>query len=309
MERRTLLAAGAGIALAPRLVAAQQGAPTIHRVQVGSLEVIVVSDGFAVRPDATQGLVMNASQAQVVAAMQAAGMQGPSMQNPFNVTFVRTPRGVIALDVGNAAGGAPTVAQLIPNMRAAGLDPAQVTIIAHTHFHGDHIGGLTSNDGAALYPNAQIMVPEREWAFWNDAGEESRGPEARRPAFANVRRRFAPYQGKITQFAPGATIVPGITAVASNGHAPGHTSFLIADGNQQVMVIGDAITTPAFFIVNPEWYPVFDMDPAMAVDTRKRLLDRAATDRIPIIGYHFDMPGIGRIERAGAGYRLVPATA
>jgi glyoxylase-like metal-dependent hydrolase (beta-lactamase superfamily II) len=309
MERRTLLAAGLGASLAPSLAVAQQGSPAVHRVQVGSLEVIVVTDGYNVRPDATQGLVMNASQAQVVAAMQAAGMQGPAMQNPFNVTLVRTPRGLIALDAGNAAGGAATVAQLIPNMRAAGLDPAQVVVMAHTHFHGDHIGGLTANDGTALYPNAQVMVPEREWSYWNDAGEESRGPEARRPAFANVRRRFAPYQGRIAQFAPGATIVPGITAVASNGHAPGHTSFLVADGNAQVMVIGDAITTPAFFVVNPDWYPVFDMDPPLAVETRKRLLDRAATERIPIIGYHFDMPAIGRVDRAGTGYRLVPATA
>jgi glyoxylase-like metal-dependent hydrolase (beta-lactamase superfamily II) len=309
MQRRSLLAAGTSLALAPSLGLAQQGAPTVHRVQVGSLEVIIVTDGYNVRPDATQGLVVNANQAQVSAAMQAAGIQGPAMQNPFNVTFVRTPRGLIALDAGNTAGVAPTVGQLIPNMRAAGLDPAQVVIMAHTHFHGDHIGGLATNDGAAVYPNAQVMVPEREWAYWNDAGEESRGPEARRPAFANVRRRFAPYQGKITQFAPGATIVPGITAVATNGHAPGHTAFLIADGNQQVMVIGDAITTPAFFVVNPDWYPVFDMDPAMAVETRKRLLDRTATDRVPIIGYHFNMPAVGRVERAGSGYRLLPFSA
>jgi hypothetical protein len=51
------------------------------------------------------------------------------------------------------------------------------------------------------------------------------------------------------------------------------------------------------------------MDPPAAVETRKRLLDRAATDRIPVIGYHFDLPATGRIERAGTGYRLVPANA
>lgn len=313
IDRRSLLAAGAGLALTPTLTAAQQApqqaGPATHRVPVGSLEVFVVTDGFNVRADATQGLVVNASREQVAAAMQAAGVAGTALQNPFNVTAVRSPRGVVLIDAGLGEGAAPGTGRTIQNLRSLGIEPAQVTTIVHTHFHGDHIGGLITSAGAAAFPNAQIMVPEREWAFWNDAGEESRGPEARRPAFANVRRRFAPYQGKVTPFAAGAQVVPGITAVATNGHSPGHTSFLIADGNAQIMVIGDAITTPAFFVTNPDWYPVFDMDPPAAVASRRALLDRAATDRITVIGYHWDMPGTARIERAGNGYRAVPASA
>jgi glyoxylase-like metal-dependent hydrolase (beta-lactamase superfamily II) len=124
-----------------------------------------------------------------------------------------------------------------------------------------------------------------------------------------VRRRYAPYLERLTRFAPETEVAPGIRAIATNGHSPGHTSFLITDGRAQALVIGDAITTPAFFIVNPDWYPMFDMDPAMAVETRKRLLDRAATERMPVVGYHFDMPATGRVERAGTGYRLVPSGA
>lgn len=282
--------------------------PAFHRFQVGDLPVTVVTDGSNVRPDVTRGLVVNATPEQVTSALGAAGINGTAMRNPYNVTFVDTPRGLVAIDVGTGGFGADTGA-LHANMRAAGLDPARVVLIVHTHFHGDHIGGLTTNDGSAVFPQAAIAVPEREWTFWTDAGEESRSPEARRSAFANVRRRFAPYLQRVTRFAPDAEVVPGIRAVASPGHSPGHTSFLIADGNQQALVIGDAITTPAFFMTNPEWYPVFDMDPTMAVDTRKRLLDRAATERIPVVGYHFDMPATGRVERAGTGYRLVPAGA
>ncbi len=102
-------------------------------------------------------------------------------------------------------------------------------------------------------------------------------------------------------------MAPGITAVASNGHSPGHTSFLVADGSAQLLVIGDAVTTPALFMANPEWYPVFDMDPAKAIATRRAMLDRAATDRIQVVGYHFPFPATGRVERAALGYRLVPA--
>lgn len=300
-----ILRAGAAVAqgAAPPVVG-----PAFHRFRVGALTVTVVTDGSNVRGDVRQGLVVNASGEQVTTAMQAAGIPGTAMRNPYNVTFVETPRGLVAFDVGTGGVGAETGA-LPANMRAAGLDPAQVTLIVHTHFHGDHIGGLATNEGAALFPQARIAVPEREWAFWTDAGEESRAAEGRRPGFALVRRRFAPYAARIERFAPGAEVAPGIHAVATNGHSPGHTSYLIADGREQVLVIGDAVTTPAFFMANPSWYPVFDMDPTMAVETRQRLLDRAATERMPVIGYHFDMPATGRVERAGTGYRLVPSNA
>jgi glyoxylase-like metal-dependent hydrolase (beta-lactamase superfamily II) len=318
MTRRGAIGAATLLA-APALLGARQATgqaaappvvgPPFHRFRVGALTVTVVTDGTNVRADATRGLVVNASPEQVAAAMQGAGIAGPAMRNPYNVTFVETPRGLIALDAGT--GGFPNTdtGTLHANMRAAGLDPARVVLVAHTHFHGDHIGGLLASDGSAVFPQAEVAVPDREWAFWTDAGEESRAAENRRPNFANVRRRFAPYQQRLSRFAPDAEVAPGIRAVASNGHSPGHNSFLLHDGNQQALVLGDAITSPVFFFANPEWYPVFDMDPPMAVETRKRLLDRAATERMPVIGYHFDMPATGRVERAGTGYRLVPANA
>jgi glyoxylase-like metal-dependent hydrolase (beta-lactamase superfamily II) len=309
ITRRAALAAGAGLAATPllggRQAAAQAAAPAFHRVALGGLEAVIVTDGIAVRPDATQGFVTNATPAQVAAAMQTAGMQGTALNNPFNVTVVKTPRGLVMLDVGRGVQGS----QMIANMRAAGLDPAQVVLIVHSHFHGDHIGGLTDASGQAAFPNVPVMVPEREWAFWTDAGEESRANEARRPGFANVRAKFAPYRDRVTTFRPGAEVAPGITALGTEGHSPGHVSFLVADGGAQLLVIGDVVNAPAFFMVNPEWVPIFDMDPPLAVEARKRLLDRAATDRLQVVGYHFPMPATGRVERAGTGYRLVPANA
>jgi glyoxylase-like metal-dependent hydrolase (beta-lactamase superfamily II) len=241
--------------------------------------------------------------------MRTAGETGPGMANPYNVTVLRSPRGLVLFDAGTGGGSGPQTGTLLANMRAAGMDPAGVTQVIQTHFHPDHIGGLASNEGVPAFPNATVHVPEREWAFWRDEGEESRAAAARRPNFALARRRFAAYGDKVQTFAPGAQVAPGVTAVETLGHSPGHTSFLVADAGHQLMVIGDAVTTPAFFVVNPDWYPVLDMDPAQAVATRRRLLDRLATDRIPVTGYHFPMPATGRIERAGGGYRLVPATA
>lgn len=316
IARRTALGVAASAIVAPALLGAAPAfgqaappaaGPPFHRFRVGALTVTVVTDGTVSR-DISQGAVVNATNEQAIAAARAAGIEGNIILNPYNITFIETARGLIAFDIGT--GGVPNTATgtLHANMRAAGLDPARVALIVHTHFHGDHINGLTRGDGTAIFPQVQqIFVPEREWTYWTDAGEESRATEMRRPGFANTRRRFAPYEGKVARFAPGAEVLPSIRAVATNGHSPGHTSFIIHDGNAQALIIGDAITTPAFFMANPEWYPGFDQDPAMAVDTRKRLLDRAAAERMPVVGYHFPMPATGIVERAGTGFRMVPA--
>jgi glyoxylase-like metal-dependent hydrolase (beta-lactamase superfamily II) len=189
------------------------------------------------------------------------------------------------------------------------VEPGAVDCVVITHFHGDHVGGLLGPDGAAAFPNARIMVPEREWAFWTDAGEEARAPANRQPGFAMTRRLFAPYGERVARFAGAAEVAPGIRAVPSFGHSPGHTSYLIADGSEQLMVVGDVATSAELFLPRPDWFPGFDQDPAAAVATRRALLDRLATDRIPFVGYHFPMPGIGRVERAGGGFRFLPVAA
>jgi glyoxylase-like metal-dependent hydrolase (beta-lactamase superfamily II) len=276
---------------------------------VGSLPVAVVQDGVARLADVTQGFVPGVPADAVSAALAAAGTPGPGVENPYNQTLVQTRAGLVLLDTGFGQGAPPGTGQRPDAMRAAGFDPAAVAVVVISHFHGDHVGGLLAPDGSPAFPNAAIKVPEAEWAFWNDAGEESRASEARRPGFANARRRLAPYAERVERFRPGAEVAPGITALDTRGHSPGHVSFLVADGTAQCLVIGDAVTTPALFLANPEWHPMFDMDPPQAVETRKRLLERAAAERMPVVGYHFPFPATGRVERAGTGYRLVPSGA
>lgn len=315
MKRRTVIL-GAGAALAaPALLraapAAAQALPTdpgpaFHRTRVGALEVTVVTDGLAPRSAANPGVVANATPEQVTAALRAAGFPGPEFLQPFTPTVVRTPAGLVAIDVGTGGIAGPQSGRFVANMREAGLDPAQVTTVLITHLHADHFSGLATNEGAAVFPNARVLVPQADWAYWNDPAEESRARDLLRPGFAAVRRRFAPYQGRIETFAPGAQVAPGITAIDAPGHSPGHAVYRIADGGQQLVVTGDAMHMPPFYFANPDWFIAFDSDPAMAVATRRRLLDQFATDRIPVVVYHAAMPATGLVERAGTGYRLVP---
>ncbi|MBC7800007.1 MAG: MBL fold metallo-hydrolase [Gemmatimonadaceae bacterium] len=306
-RRDVLLAAAATTAAAvlPR-VADAQGNPAFHSFKVGEIPVTVVQDGTTVRPDITRGFVTNAQPEAVSAALAAAGTPGPALATPYNQTVVGTRAGLVLLDVGFGQDGrASGTGRMMDAMRAAGLDPARITTVVLTHFHGDHINGLLNSDGSPAFPNAAIKVPEPEWAFWSSDEEAARASEFRRPGFANARRRLAPYGERVERFRPGAEVAPGITSVATFGHSPGHTSFLVADGREQALIVGDAVNTPALFMVNPEWTPIFDMDPPTAIATRRALLDRAAAERMPVVGYHFPMPATGRVERAGTGYRLV----
>jgi glyoxylase-like metal-dependent hydrolase (beta-lactamase superfamily II) len=235
-------------------------------------------------------------------------MPTESIRIPFTVTFLDTGSRLVVFDSGNGA-LPPTATQgkMIQNMAAAGIDPAKVDLVVMSHFHGDHVNGLLNGAGAAAFPNAEVVVPAAEWAWWSDSGNETRSPEGQRGNFANSARRFAPYQGKIRQVAAGAEVIPGIRAVAAHGHTPGHTCYLIADGNAQAMFIADTSNRPELLARRPDFHAIFDFDAQMAEAARRKIYDQAAADRIRVTGYHFPFPANGYFAKEGSGYRFVPA--
>ncbi len=312
-ERRTLFAGSAAVATALALPAAAQApastpagqAPGFYRFKVGGFTVTTVHDGHFRRP--IEGFVRNVPTSEVQALLAEQGMPPDTLTVPFTITFVETPRGLIVFDSGTGGQMAPTAGQMGANMRAAGLDPARVTAVVVSHFHGDHITGLTTAQNEVVFPNAEIVVPAAEWAFWTDEGNASRAPEGQRPTFANTARRFAPYRAKIRQVADGAEVLPGIRAVAAHGHTPGHTVYHVADGADQMMFLADLTNRPEVNARRPDWAIVFDMDGAAATASRRRVMDRVSADRIRVTGYHFPFPANGFMVRDGQGYRFAPA--
>jgi glyoxylase-like metal-dependent hydrolase (beta-lactamase superfamily II) len=302
------LAGEAAAQTAPAPTAPAQ-APGFYRFRVGQHVMTMVHDGQAIRPDPTQGFVRNATPEQVATSMRAQGLDPARLVNPYTVPVLRTAQGTVMFDTGNGPQTAADsrIGQLQANLAAAGIDPASIDVIAFTHFHGDHIGGLLDGSGGAAFPRARIVVPEKEWAFWMDEGQASRAPEALRPAFANVRRRFAPYEARVERIADGAEILPGLRAMDTAGHAPGHTSYHVSDGDAQAMVLGDLTSRPEFNLTNPGWHVIFDMDPVMAEATRRRVFDKVATDHIRCVAYHWPFPANGTVIKEGNGYRLIPA--
>jgi glyoxylase-like metal-dependent hydrolase (beta-lactamase superfamily II) len=165
-------------------------------------------------------------------------------------------------------------------------------------------------DNSRTFPKAEILVPEVEWKFWMDDGEMSRAAPGRMTElFANNRRVFDALGRKVTTYAWGKEIMPGVTAVGTPGHCIGHTSYLVASGGKQLYVQSDVCNNFAVFAPYPHWQGFFDQDPAAAAATRRRVYDMLVADKLAVQAYHFPFPALSRIEKQGNGYRVVPTAA
>jgi glyoxylase-like metal-dependent hydrolase (beta-lactamase superfamily II) len=316
--RRAVVAGGAlaaGASAFPELVSrpataaasyAGKQAPTLYRYKLGSYELTAISDGVWNRPiDDT--FVRNADPADVRKAMIDAFLPATDkLPIPFTTLLVNTGSKLILIDTGTGGQIATTAGTFGANLAAAGISPKAIDIILISHFHPDHINGIKTKDDARVFPNAEIKVPASEWAYWMDDGNLRAAAEGIKTYFLNARRIFRNIAKDVTRFEPGAEVAPGITSIAAAGHTPGHTAFAVASADRSMLVLSDTANHPKLFVRHPEWQPVIDMDGDLAVATRKKLLDRAAADKMLVQGYHFPFPASGHIAKSGSGYELVP---
>lgn len=297
---------GAGLARAAAEPAATAGTG-IYRYKVGSHDVIQLMDGARTFPMPDK-FVANVSKDEAIKAAAAAYMPDGKVTIPFSPMVVNTGSKLVAIDTGNGLGAfAATkgaVGQARGNMAAAGIDPAKVDIVLISHFHGDHVGGLKNADGSPAFPNAEIKVPAAELAFWSDEANAAKANGFNKAQFPNVKKMMAGL--KVTPYDPDKEVAPGITSVATPGHTPGHTSFVIASGNKKILVQIDVTNIPAMFLTHPDWHAAFDNDGDLAAATRHRIYDMAAAEKLTVVGYHFPYPCVGHVEKDGKGYRLVP---
>jgi len=214
----------------------------------------------------------------------------------------------VLFDAGTGAGQLAAGTGLLPaSMAAAGIRPEDVTLICISHFHGDHITGLTTADNRPYFPNAELVVPAAEWAWWSDTANEARSPQAQRGTFANTARRFGALRERMRLFEGEPEVAPGIRAVATHGHTPGHTTYQVSSGSQQLFFTADASSRPELFLRNPGWASVFDFDANLAAESRRRLFGRIAAERAVMTAYHFNFPSVGTVIREGDGFRWLPA--
>jgi len=313
LSRRGLLAGAAAVTAAGSMTAparaaapmAGKQAPSFYRYKIGDFEVTALNEG-SVRNAAVQNMAVNKTLPDIQKALGDAFLPADHVINQFNILIVNTGKNLVLIDSGFGDNGPPTVGSLAANMQAAGIDPKTIDTVLVSHFHGDHISGIRAKAGAANFPNAEIMVPAPEWQFWNDASNQAKVIDPFKPGFANVKRVFDPIAKDVKQYEQGKELVPGITAVDARGHSPGHTAFIVASGNGKLLVTSDTVSHQ-ILIRNPEWSLWADMDAAMAITARKKLLDMAAAEKMQIAAYHLPFPSTGFISKQGNGYEFHPA--
>jgi glyoxylase-like metal-dependent hydrolase (beta-lactamase superfamily II) len=315
LSRRAMLAGAAATAFAPlattsaRAAAPASGAqaPSFYRYKVGSFECTSIADGARSFP-MPDGFVKNVPKDQALAAAEAAYMPKGMVTVPFNPQVINTGSKIVLIDTGNGPVPNAPVGKLIPNMIAAGIDPKAVDLVVISHLHPDHANGIRTADGGLAFPNAEIMVPTQDWAFWMNDENMAKAQDnvMMKNYFANTRKVFDGLHDKVTKYDWGKNVAPGITAIEAAGHTPGHTAFAVASGNGRILVQSDVTNIPELFLRNPDWHVAFDVDPDMAAKTRHKFYDMAATEKATVVGFHFAFPSIGHVEKDGAGYRLVP---
>lgn len=296
MNRRqvllTLGAAAAGSALLPKISFAGE----LSTLKIGSIEVSTLSDGTF---DIPQSWFPNASAESLAVA-------GEPIVIGVNQWLVRTGARVILIDTG-AGPLFPGVGGLEALLAANGIEKTEITDIVITHMHGDHIGGL-ARENSGGFTNAKIHMNAVEWGFWTDPELVNKMPAEMKETIEGAQAIVAPLADRVMTHEGEADLGDGLTLMPMVGHTPGHSGVRIADGGEELLIIGDALLSEALQFSNPEYTYVLDIDPQKAVETRLGLLNQLADNGGLFAATHIAYPGLGQVERDGTVFKFKPLT-
>ena len=277
----------------PAAAPAVAASPDVHSFRIGTMEAFALKDGAIPLPNAAGQSPWSDTEA-AAAVLTAAGQPTGVIPLSIQPLLIRAGDRVVLIDTG-ARGQMGTENRLMASLRAAGVEPGQVTDILISHTHDDHVGGLVDANGALAFPNAAIRMSAAEWADFQP-----------QDARADLVRAITP---RVQTFEAGATVVPGIRALTLAGHTPGHTGYEIGSGADRVLYLGDAMHSSLISVQRPEWVNAWDSDSAAAIATRQGLLEQGVVGSRRIYAPHFPFPGLGRFQRRDDGFVWLPEPA
>lgn len=283
--------------------------PGYYHQPIGSLRVTALFDGVVQLPR-TQILGLTPATIDGLLQRRFVPETPQGLQTAVNAYLVQVGGRRVLVDAGTADCFGAGLGQVLGNLQAAGIAPAQVDDVLLTHAHPDHLCGVLGPDGARAFPNATLWLDDTELGYWQGPEAEPRTPQALHFIVGLARRALAPYQaaGRLRTFKPGDALPAGIQALASPGHTPGHTSFLIDGGGvHKLLVWGDVVHYHVVQFARPAASFEPDVDRTRAIASRRHLLAQAAREGWWVAGAHMPFPGLGHVRPEGAGYGWVPA--
>lgn len=277
--------------------------PGVYHRRIGDIVVTALSDGYL---DGTVDVLHNITPAQSMQMLNDAFWT--RRRTSVNCYLIRSAGRVALIETGSGDYLQPTAGKLQASLRAAGVDPADIEKVILTHMHPDHSAGLTDpKTGTKNFPNAELVVHENEPRHWNDDAAMARAPErAKRLYFACAREQMAPYHNVMHTYTGSVEVFPGVISMPLHGHTPGHCGYMIASGNQSLLIWGDIVHVPEVQVPRPDVTIDHDTDTRAAAATRKRLFDMVATDRQLIAGMHVHFPGFAHVVRHSDSYAMLP---
>ena len=281
-------------------------APGWFRMQLGAFEVTALSDGTVDLP--VDKLLTHTTPAKVQAALARAYLK-PPVETSVNGYLVNTGSKLVLIDAGAAGLFGPTLGKLVANLKASGYTPEQVDEVYLTHMHADHVGGITTADGKAVFPNAIVRADKKESGFWLDQKAMDKAPADMKDFFKGAMASMKPYvdAGKFKPFEGDSALVPGIRSYATRGHTPGHAAYIVESNGAKLVVWGDLMHVAAVQFPDPSVTIQFDIDSRSAEPQRKKAYADAAKNGYYVAIAHVSFPGIGQLRTDGKGYRWLPA--
>jgi glyoxylase-like metal-dependent hydrolase (beta-lactamase superfamily II) len=279
--------------------------PGFYRMKVGDLEVTALFDGHGVFDPHW----LNGTKATMDGVLEALH-EDPRLLDVSDEGFlVNTGKQRILVDAGAGTWwGGGALGRLEGSLRSAGYTPEEIDVVLITHLHSDHAGGLTSQDGKRVFPNADVYVAKAESDFWLSPEIAAKAPKDAQPFFQSAQAIAAPYikAGKWHTFSGSEAIVDGMQSVPLHGHTPGHTAYEFSSKGQKILFWGDTIHAQRVQLQHPEVTAVFDIDQNAAAAMRLQLLPELAREDVLIAGPHMPFPALGRLRKEGSGYSWVP---
>jgi glyoxylase-like metal-dependent hydrolase (beta-lactamase superfamily II) len=292
----------------PAMAAASQHhdqVPGFYRMKVGDLEVTALLDGAAVF-DRHWLNGKKVTMDRVDKALQ----EDPHLLDVGDTGFlVNTGKQLILVDAGAGTWyGGGALGRLADSLHSAGYTPEEVDRVLITHLHSDHFGGLTTQDGKRVFPNAEVFVAKAESDFWLSPEIAAKASKDAQPFFQSAQAIAAPYikAGKWHTFSGTETAMDGVQLVSLHGHTPGHTGYEFSSQGQKILFWGDTVHAQIVQLKHPDITVVYDIDHSAAAATRNQLLPTLAREAVVIAGPHMPFPGLGRVRKDGNGYIWAP---